>query len=73
MQPQDLKLESNDESDHNTSEPLVNSPETKHLMEIATANGASVRIAHKANRGALTEGTRGGGRARGGATVFSTR
>ena len=28
------------------SEPLVNSPETKRLMEIAIANGASVRTAH---------------------------
>ena len=32
------------------SEPLVNSPETKRLMEIAIANGASVRTAYKTAR-----------------------
>ena len=32
------------------SEPLVNSPETKRLMEIAVANGASIRTAYKAVR-----------------------
>ena len=32
------------------SEPLVNSPETKRLMEIAVASGASVRTAYKTVR-----------------------
>ena len=32
------------------SEPLVNSPETIRLMEIAVASGASVSTAHKTVR-----------------------
>ena len=46
----DSKLEPNGETGHNMSEPRVNSPETKHVMEIATANGASVGTACKAVR-----------------------
>ena len=32
---------------HNMSEPLVNFPETKSLMEIAVANGTPIRVAYK--------------------------
>ena len=39
-----------DVTEHNMSEPLVNSPETKRLMEIAFASGASVRTAYKTVR-----------------------
>ena len=45
-----MKLESGGVAEHNMSEPLVNSPETKRLMEIAIVNGASVRTAHKTVR-----------------------
>ena len=63
MQHQDLKQESNNETEHITSEPLVNSPDAKRQMEIDIANGASVRTAYQAmrealaDRGASTEGT----------------
>ena len=43
----DVKLGSGGVAEHNMSEPLVNSPETKRLMEIAIDNGASVRTAYK--------------------------
>ena len=49
-QCRDVKLKSGDEAEHHMSEPLVNSPETKRLMEIAIASGASVRTAHKTVR-----------------------
>ena len=49
-QCRDVKLESGGGAEHNMSEPLVNSPETKRLMEIASASGASVRTAYKAVR-----------------------
>ena len=58
-----MKLESGGEAEHHMSESLVSSPETKRLMEIAIAGGASVRTACKnrekalANRGTSTEGT----------------
>ena len=45
-----MKLESGGGADHNMSEPLVNSPETRRLMEIAIAKGASIRTAYKAVR-----------------------
>ena len=50
IQHQDLKQESNDETEHITSEPLVDSPDAKRQMEIDIANGASVCIAYKAMR-----------------------
>ena len=49
-QCRDVKLESGGGAEHNMSEPLVNSPETKRLMEIASASGASVRTAYKTVR-----------------------
>ena len=49
-QCRDVKLESGGGAEHNMSEPLVNSLETKRLMEIAIANGASVRAAYKTVR-----------------------
>ena len=45
-----MKLESGVQAEHSMSEPLVNSPETKRLMEIAIANGVSIRTAYKAVR-----------------------
>ena len=49
-QCRDVKLESGGEAEHHMSEPFVNSPETKRLMEIAIASGASVRTACKTVR-----------------------
>ena len=49
-QCREVKLESGGGPEHNMSELLVNSPETKRLMEIAIANGASTRTAYKAAR-----------------------
>ena len=45
-----MKLEKGGEAQHHKSEPLVNSTETKRLMDIAVACGASVRNAHKTVR-----------------------
>ena len=45
-----MKLESGGEADHHMSEALMNSPETKRLMEIAIASGASDRTACKTVR-----------------------
>ena len=49
-QCRDVKLESDGGAEHNMSEPFANSPETKRLMEIAIASGASVRPAYKTVR-----------------------
>ena len=49
-QCREVKLESGGVAEHNMSEPLANSPETKRLMEIAVANGASVRTAYNTVR-----------------------
>ena len=49
-QCRDVELESGDGAEHNMSEPLVNSPETKRLKEIAIASGASVRTSYKTVR-----------------------
>ena len=49
-QCRDVELESGDGGEHNMSESLVNSPETKRLMDTATASGASVRTAYKTVR-----------------------
>ena len=38
------------EAEHNMSETLVNSPETKRLVEIAIVSCASVRTAYKTLR-----------------------
>ena len=46
-QCRDVELESGDGAEHNMSESLVNSPETKRLMEIAIASGAPVRTVSK--------------------------
>ena len=45
-----MKLESGGVAEHNMSEPLAKSPETKRLMEIAISSGDSVRTAYKAVR-----------------------
>ena len=45
-----MELESGDGGEHNMSESLVNPPETKRLMDTATASGASVRTAYKTVR-----------------------
>ena len=45
----DSKLEPNGETGHNMSEPRLNFPEMKHLMEIAVANCVSVRTAYTKN------------------------
>ena len=72
-----MELESGDGAEHNMSESLVNSPETKRLMEIAIASGAPVRTVHKTvrkrfrNRGTSTEGTGWWSRAGGCAGQFS--
>ena len=42
-----MKLASGGGAEHNMSEPLVNSLETKRLMQIAIFNGASVRTAYE--------------------------
>ena len=57
-----MKLESGGGAEHNMSEPLVHSPETKRLMEIAVASGTHPycvqgREEAHANRGTPTEGT----------------
>ena len=49
-QCRNVKLESGGRAEHSMSEPLVNSPEMKRLMEIPIANGASIRTAYKAAR-----------------------
>ena len=46
----DVILDSGGVAGHNMSEPLVNSLETKRLIEIAVASGASVRAANKTVR-----------------------
>ena len=58
-QCRDVKLESAGGAEHNMSEPFVNSPETKRLMEIAIASGASVRTAYKTVRNRLRIEARG--------------
>ena len=45
-----MKLESGGVAEHSMSEPIANPPETKRLMEIAIASGASVRAAYKTVR-----------------------
>ena len=53
-----MELESGDGAEHNMSESLVNSPETKRLMEIAVASVASVRTAYKTVRKRFRIGAR---------------
>ena len=52
-QCRNVKLESGGRAEHSMSEPLVNSPEMKRLMEIPFVNGASIRTAYKAARKCL--------------------
>ena len=52
-----MKLDSGGGAEHNMSEPLVNSPETKRLMEIAVAQGASVRAVHNREKALANRGT----------------